>query len=188
MHVIGRFTVVAACASFLACSAASADVGNPLEGMSDSYPAPPNTLPMPKAPSLVPAIKPAPAVNPRDIKPRPEAKPHAAKPVCYGMHPASAAPAVRARVGTASAEAPSCLTIDENTGRCITNGQMPPLPSGGSEGTTSDPGPKARSPGPDVKPRRAAKPYAAKPVCYGMHPVSAGSVRSGGTAGGGTQN
>ena len=35
----------------------------------------------------------------------------------------------------------NCLTIDGNTGRCITDGRMPPPPPGVHVGTTSDPGP-----------------------------------------------
>ena len=186
MHIIKSFAIVASCASFLVCGPASADAGNPFVGVSSGYAAPPNTLPMPKAPSLMPTMKPAPAVNPRNIKPRPAAKPYAAKSVCYGMHPASAAPAPRVR--TATRVPPNCLTIDGNTGRCITNGQIPLPPPGVPVGTTSDPGPEAQRPGQDVKPRRAAKPYAVKSVCYGMHPASAGSARRGGAASGGAQN
>ena len=116
----------------------------------------------------------------QDVKPRRAARPYAAKPVCYGMHPVSAGSG--GRVGTASGIPPNCITIDGNTGRCITNEQMPPPPRGVPVGTTSDRGQESQMTGQDVRPRRAVRPYAAKPVCYGMHPASAGSGDGVGTA------
>lgn len=181
MNVTGVFTVVVSCAFFLACGPASADAGDPLAGVSGGYPVPPNTLPMPKAPSLVPAIQPAPSVNPRDLKSRRAAKPHAAKPVCYGKHPASAGAAVRGR--TASGVAPNFIRMDGTTGRFVTNGRMRP-PRGVPVGTTSDSGPADQRLRQAVKFRRAARTHAAKPVCYGMHPARAGSGGGARTASG----
>jgi hypothetical protein len=172
MNVIRVFAIVAACVASLACGPASADVGNPLAAGSDGYPAPPNTLPMPKAPSLVPTIQPAPSVNPRDLKSHRAAKPHAAKPICYGAHPVRAGSAVRGK--TATGVVPNFIRMDGNTGRFTTNLRMPPPQHGVPVGTNSDPGPAGQGLRQAVKFRRAARPHAAKPGCYGMHPARAG--------------
>ncbi len=182
MNVTGVFAVVVSCAFFLACGPASADVGNPLAGVSSSYPAPPNTLPMPKAPSLVPTIRPAPSVNPRDVKQHRAARPYAAKPVCYGKHPASAGSAVGGR--TANGVAPNFIREEGNAGRFTTNERMLPPPRGVPVGTTSDPGRADQRHRQAIKFRRTVRPYAAKPVCYGKHPVSAGSAGRSRTASG----
>ncbi len=186
MNVTGVFAAVVSCALFLACGPASADVGDPLAGVSGGYPGPPNTLPMPKAPNLVPAIQSAPSVNPGDLKSPRAARPHAAKPVCYGMHPASAGAAVRGR--TASGVAPNFIRMDGTTGRFVTHERMVPPPRGVSVGTTSDSGPAGQRLRQAVKFRRAARPHAAKPVCYGMHPARAGGGGRSRTASGAPPN
>ena len=173
MHVIKSFAVVASCASFLACGAASADVGNPLTGVSSVTPPFLNSPQMPKAPSLVPTTNPVTSVNPRDVEPLQAAKPYAARPACCSIHAASGGS--RGSVGTARGIPPSCIITDGNTGRCMIKGRMSPPRPGIPVGATSDPGPQAQRPGAEGTLRRAARPYAAKPVCYGMHPVSAGS-------------
>lgn len=139
MNVIRVFAVVAACVASLACGPASADVGNPLAAGSDGYPAPPNTLPMTKAPSLVPTMQPAPSVNPRDVKQHRAARPHEAKHPCYGKHPASVGSAVGDKA--ANEVAPNFVGMEGNAGRFTTNGRMPPPPSGVPVGTSSDPHP-----------------------------------------------
>ncbi len=167
MYVTRAFVLLASCAFFLACGPARAQVGNPLAAVPDEYPAAPNTVPMPKASSLVPTIQPAPAVNPSDLKSNRAAKPHAAKPICYGARPVRAGSAVRGKIATA--EVPNFM--DGNTGRFTTNVRMPPPPHGVAVGTNRDPGAAAQRLRQAVKFRRAARPHAAKPGCYGMHPA-----------------
>ncbi len=173
MSVIRVVAVVASWVLFFACGPASADVGNPLTGVSRVTPPFLNSPQMPKASSLVSTTNPAPSVNPRDVEPLQAAKPYAARPACCSIHAASGGS--RGRVGTARGIPPSCIITDGNTGRCMMKGRMSPPRPGIPVGTTSDPGPQAQRPGAEGKLRRAARPYAAKPVCYGMHPVSAGS-------------
>ncbi len=182
MNVIRVFAVAASCGVFIACGPASADVGNPLGGVSGSYPALSHTPPMPKAPRLVPTIQPAPSVNPREVKLRRAARPYAKKPVCYGMHPVSAASEAGGR--TASGVPPNFIRMKGNTGRFTTNERMLPPRHGFPGGTTSDPDQADQRQRQDAKFRRAVRPYAAKPVCYGKHPVSAGVAGRSRTAGG----
>lgn len=74
--------LIVACALLFSCGAAKADLGNPLSGLNGLTPPTLDQPQIPKAPNLLdPTMKPVLSVNPRDLKPRRAARPHAAQPV-----------------------------------------------------------------------------------------------------------